>query len=329
VSKIACTFMIMAVSIPLQTVDLSQARADAPQGPADYPFKVTCTVGMITDIVRQVAGDKAVVEGIIGEGIDPHLYQATRSDIAKLLEADIIFYNGLMLEGKMADALVKVARKRPVFAVTELIDEKLLLEPPQFAGHFDPHVWMDVGLWRRCTEAVAVALAEFDPANAENYRKNFEQYAATLGRLDEYARQVLSTIPENSRVLVTAHDAFNYMARAYGLEVKGIQGISTESEAGIEDINRLVAMLVDRRIKAVFVETSVSDKNVRSLLEGARSHGHDVVIGGKLYSDAMGAPGTYEGTYVGMIDHNVTVIARALGGTAPVGGMQGNLTAQE
>lgn len=320
---------MMAVSMPLQAGDLNKALADSPQGPADYPFKVACTVGMITDVVRQVAGDKAVVEGIIGEGIDPHLYQATRSDIAKLIEADIVFYNGLMLEGKMADALVKVARKRPVFAVTELIDEKLLLEPPHFAGHFDPHVWMDVGLWTRCTDAVAVALAEFDPANAENYRKNFAQYAATLGELDEYARQVLSTIPESSRVLVTAHDAFNYLARAYGLEVKGIQGVSTESEAGIEDINRLVAMLVDRRIKAVFVETSVSDKNVRSLLEGARSHGHDVVIGGKLYSDAMGAPGTYEGTYVGMIDHNVTVIARALGGSAPEGGMQGKLTAQE
>jgi manganese/zinc/iron transport system substrate-binding protein len=293
--------------------------------PQRIPYKIVCTTGMVTDVVRHIAGDKAEVEGIIGEGVDPHLYQATRGDISTLLSADVVFYNGLMLEGKMSDALIKVARKRPVYAVTELLDESLLLEPPEFAGHYDPHLWMDVALWSKCAEMVAQTLGTFDSSNAEDYKKNFATYAAQLAELDAYARKTLASIPEKSRVLVTAHDAFNYMARAYGLEVRGIQGISTESEAGISDINRLVDLLVERDIRAVFVETSVSDKNIRSLIEGARARGHEVVIGGKLFSDAMGKPGTYEGTYIGMIDHNVTTIARALGGQAPEKGMLGKL----
>jgi manganese/zinc/iron transport system substrate-binding protein len=290
--------------------------------------KIVTTTGMVTDIVRTVVGEKATVEGIIGEGIDPHLYQATRSDIAKLLEADIIFYNGLMLEGKMSDALIKVARKRPVYPVTELIDEKLLLEPPEFAGHFDPHVWMDASLWSKCTESVANAMGAFDPSNAEYYLKNYREYAGQLEALDAYAKKVFATIPEKSRVLITAHDAFNYMGRRYAIEVRGIQGISTESEAGISDINRLVDLIVDRDVKAVFVETSVSNKNVESLVEGAKARAREVRIGGKLFSDAMGKPGTYEGTYIGMIDHNVTIIARALGGDAPERGMQGKLAGE-
>ncbi len=293
-----------------------------------YPYRVTCTVGMITDIVRQVAGDRAVVEGIIGEGVDPHLYQATRSDIKKLLDADVVFYNGLMLEGKMSDDLVKVGRKRPVHAVTELIDKSLLLAPPEFAGHHDPHVWMDPTLWKKCTEMVAETLGadDFDPANRDYYRANYRAFAEQLDALHAYAQQTLATIPAQSRVLVTAHDAFNYFARAYNLEVRGIQGISTDSEAGLADINRLVELLVQRSVRAVFVESSVPEKNVRALVEGADSRSHAVKIGGTLFSDAMGAAGTYEGTYVGMIDHNVTVIARALGGEAPEKGMSDKLS---
>lgn len=309
----------------LFALTLVAPRASGQPAPKE-PYTIVCTTGMVTDIVRNVAGDAALVEGIIGEGIDPHLYKATRADIGKLLHADLVFYSGLMLEGKMADALIKVGRKRPVYAVTELIDESLLLEPPEFAGHYDPHLWMDASLWKKCAEMAAEALAEFDPARAATYRANYAKYAAALDRLDAYARRVLSSIPANRRVLVTAHDAFNYMGRAYDVEVRGIQGISTESEAGIEDINRLVRLLVDRNIKAVFVETSVSQKNVRSLIEGAAARGHSVVIGGNLFSDAMGKPGTYEGTYIGMIDRNVTVIARALGGQAPQRGMQDRLS---
>lgn len=294
--------------------------------PRKIPYKVVGTTGMVTDILRNLAGDRAIVEGIIGEGIDPHLYQATRSDIARLLKADMIFYSGLLLEGKMADALVKVGRTRPVFAVTELIDEATLLQPDEFAGHHDPHVWMDPALWRGCAEMVAKTLAEFDPAGASVYRDNFATYGKSLEELDAYARRVLATIPEKRRILITAHDAFNYLGRAYRIDVRGIQGISTESEAGIADVNKLVDLLVSQKIGAVFVETSVSDKTVRSLIEGAAAQNHRVVIGGNLFSDAMGKPGTYEGTYVGMIDHNVTTIARALGGTAPERGMSGKLS---
>jgi len=322
---VAGQFAVLApaiVSVAAALVLCSQLRAE---GPTTYPYQVVCTTGMVADIVRQVAGDKAEVENIIGSGVDPHLYQSTRGDVAKLLTAEVIFYNGLMLEGKMGDVLVRVGRAKPVYAVTELIDESLLLEPPEFAGHHDPHVWMDVSLWKRCTEMVAKTLSEFDRANAGYYDSNYRRYAEQLDALDAYATSALASIPKESRVLVTAHDAFNYLARRYGLEVRGIQGISTESEAGVDDINRLVDLLVQRKIGAVFVESSVSDKNVRSLIEGSASRKHKVTVGGQLFSDAMGAPGTYEGTYIGMIDHNVTVITRALGGTAPARGMQDRL----
>lgn len=496
--------------------------------PKQYPYKAVATVGMITDIVRNVAGDKAQVEGLIGEGVDPHLYKPTRRDLIALRQADIIFYNGLMLEGKMADVLTKIAREKPVYAVTEGIqelpvidvealqdqlevqnaiyqammerlqkemtpvalrepnarivdmaspsivkgennvylstatvqvllqepntldgattlpvmqgipespaltsvvidrlspeDQAILVKPysgmsidavltknlqikqiqetwlltffyahpddPQLAAkianyyaneyvnyvtqtniksamyavedlrkrtehqrkkvtevraklkqaesddyvltdeedHYDPHVWMDVRGWIQATKVVEKALAEFDPKNADYYQENAQTYIAQLEQLDAYAREVLASIPEGQRYLVTAHDAFNYLGRAYGIEVRGIQGLSTESEAGVRDIEQLVDFLVQNQIPAVFVETSVSDKNVRALIEGAAARGHTLVIGGSLYSDAMGAPGSYEGTYIGMIDHNTTTIARALGGQAPEKGLNGKLT---
>lgn len=294
--------------------------------PKSYPYRITTTVGMVTDIVREVAGDKATVTGIIGEGVDPHLYKPTRNDVAALLGADVVFYSGLMLEGKMADTLIKVARTgKPVYAVTELIEEKYLLEPKEFQGHYDPHLWMDVSAWSKCVEAVAQSLSEFDHANADFYKSNAERYRKELEKLDAYAKKTIASIPEKSRVLITAHDAFNYFGRAYGIKVMGIQGISTESEAGLQDINRLVDFIVENDIGAVFVETSVADKNVRALVDGAKARGKEIRIGGSLFSDAMGAPGTYEGTYIGMIDHNVTLIARALGGDAPKKGMQGKL----
>lgn len=298
--------------------------------PTEYPFKVAATVGMVADIVRNVTGEKATVEGIIGEGVDPHLYKPTRNDVITLQQADVIFYNGLMLEGKMADVLVRVARDgKPVFAVTEEILDQGDYVITDDEDHFDPHVWMDVKGWMLAVEVVAQSLAEFDPENAAYYKENAADYRAQLEELDEYAAKVLGSIPENQRVLVTAHDAFGYLGRAYGLEVRGIQGLSTESEAGVRDIENLIDFLVERNIPSVFVETSVADKNVRALVEGARAKGHDLKIGGELFSDAMGQPGTYEGTYIGMIDHNVTAIARALGGDAPRKGMKGELSAHE
>ena len=289
-----------------------------------YPYKIGATVGMVGDIAKAVAGDKGEITFVIGAGVDPHVYNPTRSDVATLLRSDIIFYAGLLLEGQMADVLVKVSRKRPVYAVTELLQPEYLIHDPA-TGHSDPHVWMDVSGWMKAVEVVAEALAEFDPPNSTGYRENAAAYLEQLNTLNDYARRAMASIPDEQRVLVTAHDAFGYMGRAYEIEVMGIQGLSTESEAGLKDINRIVDDLVRRKIPAVFVESSVSDKNVKALIEGAGSRGHKVAIGGELFSDAMGPSGTYEGSYIGMIDHNVTVIVRALGGEAPPGGMQGKL----
>lgn len=291
-----------------------------------YPYKVVTTVAMITDIVRQVAGDKAQVRGLMGEGVDPHLYKPSRADVADMMSADIVFYSGLMLEGKMGDNFVQISRKKPVHAVTETLDPKLLLEPEGMGGHYDPHVWMDVSAWSVCVENVAESLGKFDPANAEHYKKNAQAYRAELAKLHAWAKERMATIPEKGRVLITSHDAFNYFGRAYGVEVLGIQGLSTESEAGVHEVEKLVTLIVDRDVKAVFVETSVSEKNIRALVEGANARGKRVKIGGTLFSDAMGPGGTYEGTYIGMIDHNVTTVVRALGGEAPEKGWQGKLS---
>ena len=294
-------------------------QTDSEAASTNQPYEIACTVGMITDVVRNVVGDLARVEGIIGEGVDPHLYKPTRSDVVKLSNADVVFYNGLLLEGKMSEVLVRVATNgKPVQAVTEAIlaSSGYLIEKDDGSGHTDPHVWMDVSGWIEAVPVITETLSQYDPSNASSYLANGRAYTQKLKALDTYARQVLETIPEGQRVLVTAHDAFNYLGRAYGIEVRGIQGVSTESEAGVRDLNELIDFIVTKKIPAVFVETSVSDKNVRALVEGAKARGHDVVIGGKLFSDAMGQPGTYEGTYIGMIDHNVTTIANALGGSA-------------
>ncbi len=291
----------------------------------DSKYTIVGTVGMIADIARHVAGEHANVASIMNEGIDPHLYKPTRGDIVKLDSADVVFYNGLLLEGKMGEVLEKVRESgKPIYAIGEMIGERGYALG-EFGAHYDPHLWMDVGAWIIGVECAADALCEYDPHNAEEYRSNAATYIDELKLLDAYARKAIESIPADKRVLVTAHDAFSYMGRAYGLDVRGIQGISTESEAGLRHINELIDFLIERELPAVFVETSVADKNVRALIEGAASRGHPVRIGGSLFSDAMGAPGSYEGTYIGMIDHNVTIIARGLGGDAPPGGMSGQL----
>lgn len=291
-----------------------------------YPYTIVVTTGMIADIVREVAGEHANVKGLIGEGVDPHLYTPTRNDVAALQKADVIFYNGLLLEGKMSDLFVRLAGKgRRVYAVTEGIDHAYLLEPEDAPGHHDPHVWMDVKSWIEAVKVVAEKLGEVDGEHQSDYEANAKRYIGELEKLEAYAKSTVGTIPEASRVLITAHDAFNYFGKAYEVEVLGIQGLSTESEAGLADINKLVDLLVKRNIKAVFAESSVSDDNIKALIEGAKSRKHAVSIGGMLFSDAMGEAGTYEGTYVGMIDHNVTTIVRALGGKAPEKGLNGKL----
>ncbi len=299
----------------------SPAAADAKR------LNILATTGMVADLARAVAGDRAEVTALMGEGVDPHLYKPTRSDIAKLTRADVVLINGLRLEGKMDEAFQRVAATgKPVVAVAERVPGDRRIAPPQFEGNDDPHVWMAPVLWAHALDAVRDALVAADPAGVEAYTRNADAYRTELMELNTYARRVLDSIPATARVLITAHDAFNYLGRTYGIEVRGIQGVSTESEAGLKGIEELVALLAERSIPAVFPETSVSDRNVQALVEGAAARGHTVMIGGALFSDAMGAPGTYEGTYVGMIDHNVTLISRALGGDAPAGGFRGKLT---
>lgn len=301
--------------------------AGATAAPEGKKFTAVCTVAMVGDIVSNVAGERAEVRSLIGSGVDPHLYKATRDDVRSLLRADIVFYNGLMLEGKMEEALHRAEKAgRRVVAVSERAPADYLMPATDEGKQFDPHVWMDPTGWMHATRVVVDALVKFDPTHEAEYRERGEAYLEQLEALREYAERTVATIPAGRRVLVTSHDAFGYFGRAFGLEVMGVQGISTVSEAGLGDVERLIGVIVEREVPSVFVETTVSERTIRALIEGCAAKGRTVTIGGSLFSDAMGDPGTYEGTYVGMIDHNVTTIVRALGGEAPARGMQGRLS---
>lgn len=292
---------------------------------AASPLQVVTTTGMIADAARNIGGELVEVRALMGPGVDPHAYRQTRSDIVAMAQADLVLWHGLYLEAQMESFLRDLASDNAVIAVAEAIPQDRLLSHDDYADKFDPHVWMDPVIWSVVVESIRDAMIDAAPDRADVFRANAAAYLTEIGGLTDYTAQVLSSVPVEARVLLTAHDAFNYFGNAYGFEVMGIQGISTESEAGLRRISELVDMLVDRDIRAVFVESSVSDRNIRALIEGAAAKGHEVVIGGELFSDAMGEDGTYEGTYVGMIDHNATVISGALGGEVPVNGMQGML----
>ncbi len=322
VPLMTCLIGLLGLLVISPGCDTQSQAAFGP--PEAYPYKIVATTGMIADIVRQVAGDKAEVVGMMQPGTDPHVYKPTSEDLDLLLNANVIFYNGLHLEGQMGATLEKFGKQKPTHAVTELIDRAEVLGGDT-GMKFDPHVWMNVAMWMKAVEAVRDKLTEYDPANAETYASNAEAYLQQLAELDTYARQTLATIPKSKRVLVTAHDAFGYMGAAYDIEVRGVQGISTEAQASLADRNKLVDLLVERKIAAIFVESSVSKDYIEMLMEDAQRRGQPVKEGGTLFSDAMGPAGSYEGTYIGMIDHNVTTITRALGGQAPQRGMQGKL----
>ena len=286
---------------------------------------VVATTAMIADAAAQVGGDLVEVTTLMGPGVDPHAYRQTRTDIVALANADLVLWNGLYLEAQMEEFLRDLGRDKPVVAVAEAVPQNLLIGSEDYEGRFDPHLWMNPSLWSRVVLAVRDAMIAVSPDSAATFAANADAYLAELQALTRYAADVLASVPAESRILLTSHDAFNYFGNAYGFEVVGIQGISTESEAGLQRIAELVDLLIARDIRAVFVETSVSDRNIRALVEGAQAAGHEVVIGGELFSDAMGEPGTYQGTYIGMIDSNATTIARALGGAAPDAGMMGLL----
>lgn len=306
---------------------IAAAAFAAPAAFANERVSVVATTGMIADAARQVGGDLVDVRALMGPGIDPHAYRQTRSDIVAMTRADLVLWHGLYLEAQMEDFFTDLSRENTVVAVADDLPRDRLRAHDDYADKFDPHVWMDPALWTMVVGTVADALTQVHPEGAEVFASNADAHIAEIARLADYSSATLTDVPESARVLVTAHDAFGYFGQAYGFEVLGIQGISTESEAGLNRIRELVDLLVERDVAAVFVESSVSDRNIRALIEGAAAQGHEVSVGGELFSDAMGADQTYEGTFIGMIDHNVTVIAGALGADVPPRGMDGKLSA--
>jgi manganese/zinc/iron transport system substrate-binding protein len=289
----------------------------AQSGSAGEPVRVAATTTIVADLVRQVGGNRVAVDALMGAGVDPHLYKASAGDVARLGRAEVVFYSGLFLEGRMEDVFRRLAeRKRRVFAVADAVPADRLVRPPAFEGHPDPHVWGDPGLWKHAVDAVARGLSETDPSGAEEYRSRAKAYQGTLETLGQWAKARVELIPRMQRVVITSHDAFSYFGRAFGLEVVGVQGISTVTEAGLADLTKVADLVRERGLKAIFVESSVPPAAIERISRdsGAR-------VGGELFSDALGTPGEIRegggerydvGTYVGMLKHNVNTIVEAL-----------------
>jgi manganese/zinc/iron transport system substrate-binding protein len=278
-------------------------------------LNIVTTTGMIADIVKNIGGEHVEVISLMGPGVDPHLYKASEGDVQRLQAANLIFYNGLHLEAQMGEVLEKMNEFGvTTVAVTDKIDPALLNAPPEFQGNYDPHVWFDVSMWMKAAEQVQETLIEVDPAHKSTYEANAASYLDQLADLHQYVLTQAQTIPAEKRVLITAHDAFNYFGEAYGFEVRGLQGISTEAQAGTADVQDLVNFIVERQIPAIFVESSVPQRNIEAVQAAVQDQGFDVKIGGSLFSDAMGTTGTPEGTYIGMVTHNIDTIVSALTG---------------
>lgn len=268
---------------------------------------------MITDLVENIGGDKISVQGLMGSGVDPHLYKASEGDVNKLAQADLIFYGGLHLEGKLVDVFEKMGSSNiKTNAVSDALDQSTLIGSENFASNYDPHIWFDVDYWTQITKYVADKLAEASPENANLFHENAQKYQEKLMALKEDLKETISTLPEEKRILVTAHDAFNYFGRAFGFNVVGLQGLSTATEAGVQDVQKLAAFIIENNVKAIFIESSVPKRTIEALQAAVKSKAHDVAIGGTLYSDALGNAGTAEGTYIGMFKFNVQTIVDAL-----------------
>jgi len=275
-------------------------------------INVVATTGIVADLVKNIGGDKVQVTALMGPGVDPHLYKASERDVSRMADADIIFFNGLHLEGAMAEVLEKLGNRKKTVGVGNNIPASFLLSPPQFANAHDPHIWFDVRLWMKAAKVVHEHLVRFDEKNQEYYDSAMSAYLEELQSLHQYVLSRVEQIPENRRVLITAHDAFNYFGRAYGFEVRGLQGISTAAEAGTGDVQELAEFIASRKIPAIFVESSVPVRNIEAVQAAVKSRGFDVIIGGELFSDAMGSEGTPEANYVGMVRHNINAITAAL-----------------
>lgn len=276
-------------------------------------LKVVATTSLITEMIAEIGGKVLEVNGLMGAGVDPHLYKASEGDVNKLFSADIVFYNGLHLEGKMQDVFEKMKHQGvEIVPVTDTLNRRSLISSANFASSYDPHIWFDISNWKIAAAFIAGKLGLIDPTNRNLYKDNAAKYISKLELTEQAVRRKIDELPPEKRVLITAHDAFNYFGKAYGFEVLGLQGLSTATEAGVQDVQKLAAMIVDRKIKAVFVESSVPRRNIEALQEAVRSKGFDVQIGGSLFSDALGNPGTPEGTYSGMFLYNVNTIVDAL-----------------
>jgi manganese/zinc/iron transport system substrate-binding protein len=276
-------------------------------------LKVVTTTTMLTDLVKNIGGDNVEVEGLMGAGVDPHLYKASEGDVSKLYNADVIFYSGLHLEGKLVEVFEKMeARQKKTVALGEYLDKAELIGSEYFASNYDPHVWFNIRFFKQFAEKVTQVLAEEDPKNAEIYKANNLNYQEKLSVLETEVKAIIETLPKEKRILVTAHDAFNYFGTEYGFNVVGLQGISTATEAGVQDVQRLSEFIIENNVKAIFIESSVPRRTIEALQEAVLSKNHQVVIGGSLYSDALGNPGTVEGTYIGMFLYNVNTIVNAL-----------------
>ncbi len=307
------TFAVLAALIVIAGIAVPRLFGDSAASIVDGRLKVTTTTGMIADLVRNIGGDNVNVTALMGPGVDPHLFKPSAGDVQQLSIADVIFYNGLNLEGRMVDIFESLSQDgKPTFPVAELIPEDQLRMPVDSEGNYDPHIWFDVTLWKYAAQDVAEHLAAEDPDNAEAYATNRDAYLAKLDQLDSYIREQVATIPEPGRVLITAHDAFGYFGRQYGLEVYGLQGTSTASEASANDVQSLARLIVDRQVKAIFVESSVPLATIEAVQAACKASGWDVTIGGQLFSDAMSRSGSPEGTYIGMVRHNIDAIVRAL-----------------
>jgi manganese/zinc/iron transport system substrate-binding protein len=276
-------------------------------------LNVVTTTSMITDIVKNIGGNAINIQGLMGSGVDPHLYKASEGDVTKLVNADVIFYNGLHLEGKLVEVFEKMgsATKTPI-PLADQLDKNTLIGSDYFASNYDPHVWFNIDYFKRFTDKVTSVLVDKDPNNKATYLANQKVYIEKLFFLETKIKDVIETLPKEKRILVTAHDAFNYFGKAYGFEVVGLQGLSTATEAGVQDVQKLTAFIIEKKIKAIFVESSVPKRTIEALQAAVKSKGHNVQIGGTLYSDALGNNGTPEGTYIGMFEYNVNTIVNAL-----------------
>ena len=274
-------------------------------------LKVVTTTTIIADVVRNLAGDLVEVEALMGPGVDPHLYKASAGDVKRMNNADMVVYNGLHLEGRMGEVFENIKGKI-IFAANENLDESKLLDFETNPGYFDPHVWFDVQIWKGATRRIAEGLKELDPENKEKYDENLEKYIVELDELDKYVRDRTEEVDPEKRILVTAHDAFQYFGNQYGFDVRGLQGISTDAEAGTADVRKLADFIVEKEIKSIFVESSVPRKNIEALQEAVKSKGFDVEIGGELYSDSTGDSGTPAESYIGTVKENIDTIVDAL-----------------